>query len=245
VKPPPKAAWKVWLRRIFLGGFTVVMLAVAFVAWTNFAAYLAADGKLHDRVADVPGGSVGLVFGCPAQSQGGENPFFRARIDAAAGLWKAGKLRYLIVSGDNRDHYYNEPEKMRVALMKCGVPSEKIVCDYAGLRTLDSVVRAKEIFGVTNVVFISQRFQNQRAAYIAQSYGMQFCGFNAPDVGGRSGLKVKAREVLARAKMWLDVKVLNTRPTYLGSPGDLSTGQPPAAMSTISTCEPSVTGVEG
>ena len=128
----------------------------------------------------------------------------------------AGKARCVIVSGDNRTKYYNEPERMRKALIKKGVPADKIICDYAGLRTLDSVVRAKEVFGVEKVVFISQRFQNERASYLAKANGMEYTGFNAKDVEGKGGLKTRLREVAARIKMWLDVKVLGTRPKHLG-----------------------------
>jgi len=222
VKPRQRAGWKDWLRRLFLVAFGAVALPAFFLIWSNVAAWNASHGKLHDRLADVPSDSVGLVFGCNERYQGRENLYFRYRIDAAAALWKTGRLKYLIVSGDNRDHYYNKPERMKAALMKEGVPAEKIVCDYAGLRTLDSVVRAKEVFGLKDVVFISQSFQNQRAGYIAEANGLAFSGFNARDVSGRSGLKVKAREVLARAKMWLDVQVLHTRPVYSRDRNDLA-----------------------
>lgn len=220
MKPRKRVWWKVWLRRIFLTHLAIVMLVAAFVAWTNFSAYQAGKGKLYDRVEDVPAGTIGLVFGCPANE---ENPYFRHRMDAAAELWKAGKITSLIVSGDNRDHFYNEPEKMKRSLVKRGVPAEKIICDYAGLRTLDSVVRAKEVFHVKAVVLISQRFQNERAAYIAEANGLKYTGFNAQGVTGKPGLRVQAREILARVRMWLDVRVLGTRPAYSSNAGDLAT----------------------
>ncbi|MGB1129699.1 MAG: SanA/YdcF family protein, partial [Haloferula sp.] len=138
------------------------------------------------------------------------------RIDAAVDLWEAGKLKCIIVSGDNRTKYYNEPRKMRRALIEKGVPGELVVCDYAGLRTLDSVVRAKEIFGVEEVTFITQKFQNERAAYLAKANELDFVGFNAKDVAGQGGFKTKLREVGARVKMWLDVRILGTRPRHLG-----------------------------
>jgi SanA protein len=160
---------------------------------------------------------VALLFGTDDRVQGGrENLYFRYRIDAAEALWKAGKIRLILVSGDNSEKYYNEPEKMKKALVERGVPKNRIVCDYAGLRTLDSVVRAKEIFGVTDVVFVSQRFHNERAAYLAKANGMSYCGFNARDVATQGGLKTKVREVGARVKMWLDVRVLGTKPKHLG-----------------------------
>ncbi len=100
--------------------------------------------------------------------------------------------------------------------MKAGVPFDKIVCDYAGLRTLDSVVRAKKIFGLTEVTFVSQKFQNERAAYIAKANGMKVFGYNARDVEGYAARKTEDREVLARVKMWLDVNITNEQPRHLG-----------------------------
>lgn len=211
-----KAGWKRWLWRAILCVAALVLLFVAFVAWTNLAAVIAGRGKLHDDVSAIPSDSVGLVFGCDDRFQGRENLYFRYRIDAAEELWNSGKLRLLIVSGDNRSRYYNEPEKMRRALVGRGVPADRIVCDYAGLRTLDSVVRAKEVFGVDEVVFISQRFQNERAAYLAKANGIGYHGYNARDIKGQGGWKTKMREVGARVKMWLDVRVLGTKPRHLG-----------------------------
>jgi SanA protein len=214
VKAPGR--WKRVFKRTGLVLFTLCCLVAAFVAWTNVAAVVAGAGKVHDDVDRLSGDGVMLVFGCDDQIDGRENLYFRYRIDAAAEVWKAGKAKCVIVSGDNRTKYYNEPKRMRAALIEKGVPGEKIICDYAGLRTLDSVVRAKEIFGVEKVVFISQRFQNERASYLAKANGMEYTGYNAKDVEGKGGLKTRLREVGARVKMWLDVRVLGTRPKHLG-----------------------------
>ncbi|TAF25417.1 MAG: vancomycin high temperature exclusion protein [Verrucomicrobia bacterium] len=208
--------WRQWLKRSLVVGLGLFAAGIAFIAWANFAATRVGRGCLFDDPSEVPGGGIGLVFGCDPWVQGRENLYFRYRIDAAEALWKAGKLRGLIVSGDNRSRHYNEPDKMRRALVARGVPADRIVCDYAGLRTLDSVVRAKEIFGVERITFISQRFQNERAAFLARASGMESAGFNARDVAGQGGFKTKLREIGARVKMWLDVHVLATRPRHLG-----------------------------
>jgi SanA protein len=105
---------------------------------------------------------------------------------------------------------------MKRALVERGIPENRIACDYAGLRTLDSVVRGKEIFGLNEVTLITQRFHNERAVYLAEAHGMKVNGFNARDVATRGGLKTRVREVGARVKMWLDVNVLGTRPRHLG-----------------------------
>lgn len=197
------------------------MLGLALIAYAYYTASWASRGNLYDDVTKLPAAKVGLVFGTSDRYKGRENKYFRYRIDAAVEVWNAGKVETLIVSGDNRSQYYNEPEKMKMALMEEGVPGDRIVCDYAGLRTLDSVVRAKEIFGANTVLVISQQFQNERAIYLAQANGMKAYGFNARDVQFEAGFKTKVREIGARVKMWLDVNFLDTKPTHLGDKVEL------------------------
>ena len=199
----------------------LVLLSLFAVGYTYLTASWSARGRLFDRVAELPATRVGLVFGTTDRVNGRENPYFRYRIDAAVRVWRSGKLKALIVSGDNRSRYYNEPDKMKQALIERGVPENRIVCDFAGLRTLDSVVRAKEIFGVDSILFISQRFQNQRAIYLAKAHGIDAYGFNARDVESAAGSKADLREIGARVKMWLDVNLLKTRPLHLGKPVQL------------------------
>jgi SanA protein len=216
VTPAVTSRLRRWLRRVFQTALAVFLVAVTLVAYANVTAVWASRGRIFSDVDDLPHSRVGLVFGTTDRVNGRENLYFRYRIDAAAKVWEAGRIDTLIVSGDNRSRFYNEPEKMRQALVRRGVPADRIVCDYAGLRTLDSVVRAKEIFGADSILFISQRFQNERAIYLAKANGIHAYGFNARDVEAQAGLKTKLREVGARVKMWLDVNFLNTRPRHLG-----------------------------
>jgi SanA protein len=216
MKSAEKGFLRRWARRLVLGLLAVFALLAAVVAYANFTAVWASRGRLFSDVSELPAAKVGLVFGTTDRVNGRENLYFRYRIDAAVRVWKSGKLETLIVSGDNRSRYYNEPDKMKQALIERGIPEERIVCDFAGLRTLDSVVRAKEIFGADSMLFISQRFQNERAIYLAKANGIEAYGFNARDVETQAGWKTRIREVGARVKMWLDVNFLNTRPTHLG-----------------------------
>jgi SanA protein len=186
--------------------------------WTNLAAELAGSGRLYDDVEAVPGGRVGIVFGTSPWIGDRDNLYFRYRIEAAAELWKAGKLRCIIVSGDNGRHSYNEPKYMIEALVEAGVPGDRIQDDCAGFRTLATVYRSQRVFEADRVTFISQRFQNERAAYLAKSRGIDFVGYNARDVEGHGGLKTKVREIAARVKMWLDVNVLHTEARFYGDP---------------------------
>ena len=211
------SAFVLWMRRALLLGFMLLALFVGFIWYANYAATSAGKGILFDDVNDVPVQRAGLVFGCSHKLGKRDNLYFKYRIQAAAELWHAGKVDFLIVSGDNREKYYNEPVTMRKALVKAGVPYDKIVCDYAGLRTLDSVVRANKIFGLSELTLVSQKFQNERAAYIAKANGITVYGYNARDVEGYAARKTEDREVLARVKMWLDVNITNQQPKHLGN----------------------------
>lgn len=221
MKPATRTIIRRWIKRFFFAVMVIVLAFVAVVAYANITAVWASRGRIFTDVSNIPPTRVGLVFGTTDRVGGRENLYFRYRIDAATEVWNAGKIETLIVSGDNRSRYYNEPGKMRQALVRRGIPADRIVCDYAGLRTLDSVVRAKEIFGADTVLFISQRFQNERAIYLAKAHGLNAYGFAARDVESRAGLKTRLREVGARVKMWLDVHFLNTRPRHLGEREEL------------------------
>ncbi len=213
MKEKTKPTFRTWIKRLFYLCLMLFVIGAGLILYANVTAMWASRGRLFNDTRELPAAKVGLVFGTTDQ---GENPYFRYRIDAAVEVWNAGKVETLIVSGDNRSRYYNEPEKMKAALVEEGVPKSRIVCDYAGLRTLDSVVRAKEIFGADRVLVISQRFQNERAIYLAKAHDMEAYGFNAEDVELKAGFKTRLREVGARVKMWLDVNFLDTRPQFLG-----------------------------
>lgn len=172
--------------------------------------------SLYDDLDKIPENEVGLLLGTsPKLKNGKNNLYFDHRITAAIKLYKAGKIKYILISGDNRRRNYNEPEYMKKALIQGGVPEEAIYLDYAGFRTLDSVVRAKKVFGQNRITVISQKFHNARAVYIARKNGMEAIGFNAQDVDTYSGLKTQIRESLARVKVFLDL-FTRKQPRFLG-----------------------------
>ncbi|MEH0156658.1 ElyC/SanA/YdcF family protein [Limibacter armeniacum] len=193
----------------------ILMVGVIFACDTFISNY--SKSLTYDSVTEVPSNRVGLILGTSKFVKSGKkNLYFHYRIDAAVELYRAGKIKYIIVSGDNSSRYYNEPRDMRAALMKRGVPSERIIMDFAGFRTLDSVVRAKEIFNQQEITIISQKFQNERAVYIAKHKGISAVAYNAKNVSFRSHLQTHLREYLARVKVMLDLYVLNVQPKYLG-----------------------------
>lgn len=211
-----RSVGKVLWKLVWRGSLGLAALGLLLILYANLAAKRAGQGHLFDSVDAVPPHSVALVFGTSDKIGERDNLYFTHRIDAAVELWEAGKVECLLVSGDNREKYYNEPDKMREALIERGVPKDKIVRDFAGLRTLDSVVRAKEVFRAPSVILVSQKFHNERAAYIARARGLSYSGYNAKDVAAGMGLKTRLREVAARVAMWLDIRILNTQPRHLG-----------------------------
>jgi len=183
----------------------------------------AAAGKVFRSVEQpIPVNDVALVLGTSRlTARGNPNLHFNQRIAAAAALFKSGKVRHLIVSGDNSVKHYNEPTDMRDALAAAGVPTNAITCDYAGFRTLDSVMRAKTVFGLTNLTIITEEFHGPRALWIAQRHGLNAVAYAAPDLGVRWSARVKMREILARTLCALDLYVLNRQPKFPGPPEPL------------------------
>ncbi len=197
-----------------------VLLILSALSVTTFlcnkAVVTEAQGKLFSDTQTVPYHKVGLLLGTSRSlANGHDNPFYAYRIKAAVQLLKAGKIKYIIVSGDNSVVGYNEPEQMRQDLEKEGIDSAVIYLDYAGFRTFDSMVRLKEIFGQDSCTIISQQFHNERALYIAKREGITAIGFNAQDVNSRFGFGTSVRERFARVKVFVDY-LIGKKPRFLG-----------------------------
>ena len=198
------------------------IVAVGFVFYCNIRISTYSKARLYDDIEAVPHYHTALVLGTSPMSRfGGPNGFFVARISAAVQLYEAGKVDRIIVSGDNRRMEYNEPEAMRRALVERGIPGEVVILDYAGFRTFDSVVRAKEVFGQDSFIVVSQKFHNERAVFIAGLKDIDAVGFNAADIGLRAGgVLTHVREWGARCKVFLDM-ISGRQPHFLGDPIDI------------------------
>lgn len=201
---------------IFLG------ISVLFVWWANHKIETETKNFVSYDIQKLPNEKVGLLLGTSKILKSGwKNLYFFNRIYAAEQLYKSGKIKYILISGDNSTKDYSEPEDMQAELLKRGIPADKIVLDFAGFRTLDSVVRAKEIFGQNSFIIISQKFHNERAVFLAQHYGIKAYGFNAKDVNKYFGFKTKVREYFARAKVFVDF-LLGVEPKFGGEKVEIS-----------------------
>ncbi|WP_299337029.1 ElyC/SanA/YdcF family protein [uncultured Psychroserpens sp.] len=203
------------MKKLKLFLLLIVFLLIALMI-TNYMVSYQAKGKIYTSTSKIPKNKVGLLLGTAKfLSNGNINLYYTYRINAAVALYKANKIEYILVSGDNGRKTYDEPTTFKEDLIAKGIPEDKIFLDYAGFRTLDSVIRAKEIFGQDSITIISQEFHNERAIYLAKHNNIKAIAFNAKDVQGRYGLKVQLREYLARAKASIDV-LFNVSPKFLG-----------------------------
>lgn len=201
------------LFKIFL---LLLVAGILFIVCANYSIKKDSDPYISYKSSDIPKTKTALLLGTSKSLNNGfPNAYFHNRIYAAVELYKTGKIQYIIVSGDNSRKDYNEPEDMQLALMEHGIPKDRIFLDFAGFRTLDSVVRAKDIFGQKKIIVVSQKFHNERAVFLARKNGMQAFGYNAADVNKYAGFKTNMREYLAKAKAYWDL-IFGVEPKFGG-----------------------------
>lgn len=196
----------------------IPLAAGLFALWADRHVEQSAAGRVYSGLDALPYRPVALVLGTSKYSRGRLNSFYVGRMRAAAELYHAGKVDGILVSGDNGTASYNEPAEMAADLIALGVPAEHITADYAGFRTLDSIYRAGDVFGLDSYTIVSQPFHIERALYLADQKGHDAIGYAARGPQGYWGQRIRAREVLARAKAVLDVELLHVGPRYLGEP---------------------------
>jgi SanA protein len=178
---------------------------------------------IYHSAEEIPFNHVALVLGTSKYSRSGHsNLFFKYRMQAASALYKAGKVKHFILSGDNSLSYYNEPQDMRKALLKQGIPDSAITPDYAGFRTFDSVVRSKKIFKQDSITIITQEFHAYRALFISNFYGMQAIAFATEPVNKGYSVLTHIREYFARCIAVIDLYVLRKEPKFLGEQIDIN-----------------------
>lgn len=175
------------------------------------------DKYTFNSVSELKPVHCAILLGTSKWLRGGRrNLYYHYRILAAAELYNSGKCKKIIVSGDNGTMQYNEPMTMKRDLVKMGVKWDDVICDYAGFRTLDSIIRFKEIFGQKEGIVVSQKFHNTRAVYIGRAYGIELSGLNAQDVTVYYGFKTRIREIFSKMMCMLDVEIFHTNPRFLG-----------------------------
>ncbi|TFG61623.1 MAG: vancomycin high temperature exclusion protein [Spirochaetales bacterium] len=187
------------------------------VVFSNLWITVKTRSRIFSDFSRLPDNDIGLLLGTSKFLRSGrKNYYYHYRLAAAAELYFRGKIRFILASGDNSHMSYNEPAAMKRDLIAMGVPPEAVVLDYAGFRTLDSVLRARLVFKQSSFTIISQKFHNRRAVFIAMTNSIGAVAYNARDVRLRAGFKVRVREWFARFMAFLDVYVFRRQPKFLG-----------------------------
>lgn len=224
----------VWKCLVRLTRFTLFLMPGVAACYAFIWAL--AEKQVHDSVEDVPVKYVGLVLGCPAKVGTDDNAFFVARVEAAQALVDAGKVQFLLVSGSPDRDGCNEPLAMKAALVARGVPAEKVYCDFGGGRTLDSVVRARKVFGQRDMTIVSHGPHNERALYMARRRGLpDSVALNAPTENLAPEWIVLSylKEAVARVLMLIELEAENKQPDYPGEQVNIGPHWPPQDISTL------------
>ena len=203
--------YRLFIRRSFVFVGCILLLLVGVTITCNQIVRISTKDRVFNKIDSIKPAEVGLLLGTTPQTRigGCKNMFFQYRINATEELYKAGKLKYILISGDeNSLDGINEPESMKDSLMAHGIPENVISLDGKGFRTLDSVVRMRKVFGVRTFTIISQRFHNERALYLAEHLELDvehLQAYNAKDPTSAMSMKTYVREYFARVKMFLDI----------------------------------------
>jgi len=207
-----------------------IAVCIIFAMATNIIIASQYDDYIYTDLQKIPLKKVALVLGTSRKYYGRPNPYYDTRMEAAAALYHSGKVKQILVSGDNSEKYYDEPTDMMGDLVSLGVPQEDILLDYAGLRTLDSIIRANEVFSLGEFIIVSQRFHCRRALFIARSNGIPAIAYAAAEVRHAGHYRIMLREFFARIKAGLDVWLLNTPPKYLEEKKKITLRQNPTGI---------------
>lgn len=202
---------KVIARLLFWLGISILLFILVTNIWV-----VSSTSRLILAIEEIPQNDVALVLGTSKRTNDGSpNRFFVERMNAAAVLYDSKKIRHLLVSGDNSSKYYNEPRDMLLALGDLNIPARDISLDFAGFRTLDSVVRSKEVFGQKTITIVTQEFHCYRSLFIANKFGINAVGY-AADEGRSIGINLAVREILARSIAVADLYIFQREPKFLG-----------------------------
>jgi SanA protein len=198
-----------------------LLIGLGLGVWANRAIVRDSAGAMYRSAKDVPERPVAIVFGARVW-RSGPSHILADRLDAAIRLYRLGKVRKLLLSGDHGCHAYDEVNAMRRYAREQGVPPQDLFLDHAGFRTYDTLYRAREVFGVRAAVLVTNEFHLPRAIYTGRRFGLDVVGLSSDGRTYRSRHRNAAREFLARSLAWYQIHVSRPRPKYLGPPIDIA-----------------------
>ncbi len=191
------------------------LFSIAVIGLDRWISYQT-HSRIFHSIEDTPTREIALVLGTSKYIGKTLNAYYTHRINAAQELFEHEKIEALLLSGDNAHRSYNEPWTMRRDMLKAGIPQSRIFLDYAGFRTLDSVIRANKVFNADKFTIVTQAFHCERALFIADFYKIDAICFAVPSPTGISSIKIRSRETLARVKAFIDIYILDLQPKFLG-----------------------------
>lgn len=203
-----------FIKALFLVGIDGFLWLLLFGSLLNHIIVVHAKDKMYTTANEIPYNEYGLVLGTSKDGKFGLNPYFQYRMEGAISLFENKKIKKIIVSGDNHIVAYNETQDMTDYLVARGVPDSAIIQDYAGFRTIDSIIRAKKVFRCHSLTIISQQFHNERALYIAKHHEINAIAFNAKDVKSTRNY-THIREFFAKSWVFIDLYILHREPKFL------------------------------
>ncbi|CAM3586629.1 vancomycin high temperature exclusion protein [Vibrio aerogenes CECT 7868] len=204
-----------WSRMAKMVSMTLIIIGMLTLLIDRWVSWQTQDHIVTDS-ENLPPFKVAVVLGTSKYLGKTLNDYYTHRINAAIRLYREGKIHQFLLSGDNAHRSYNEPWTMKRDLLKAGIPEQKIALDYAGFRTLDSIVRTRKIFDTNHFLIITQQFHCERALFIAKHRDIDATCFAVPGLTHGSGIKIRLREAFARVKAVLDLFILNAKPKFLG-----------------------------
>lgn len=204
-----------FIPKLFKYSLLLILLIFVVVVSVNYHINSNSSKFIERKVSKVPECYTALVLGAFVYRDGTPSYYLKDRLDAALKLYKSGKVKRFLLSGDHGTKSYDEVNNMKTYLMEHGIKQSEIFLDHAGFDTYDSMVRAKKVFGVDDVIIVTQEFHLPRAVYIARKKGLNAYGLIADKTKYRGLPHLKMREKLAKVKAFMDV-TFNSSPKFLG-----------------------------
>ncbi|HEX9015846.1 MAG TPA: ElyC/SanA/YdcF family protein [Chloroflexota bacterium] len=209
------------LRRVAFAFLAVLLISSAAAGLPAASVYYVNQDAIYDDPTQLPPTPVAIVFGAGVLPDGSPTWMLADRVDAAVGLYQSGKVRRLLMTGDNSRAGYDEVTAMKQRAVDRGVPADLVNLDYAGFRTYDSCYRAAAIFGITKAVLVTQRYHLPRALFLARSFGIESVGLAAGIDSYPNQDFYNLREFVALSVSWYEANVTRPSPRFLGDPVDL------------------------
>jgi SanA protein len=194
----------------------LVMIPTLSILAANIEVVRGGRAGIIQSVDEAPSSQVAIVLGARVLNSGRVSYVLRDRLDTGIDLYRVGKVKKLLLTGDHGRTTYDEANSMRRYVLSKGIPPEDVFMDHAGFNTYDSMYRARDVFEVKDAIVVTQKFHLARSVYTARALGIRAVGIPADKHIYTKALLFDAREVLARTKAFIQLQITNPKPKFLG-----------------------------